>query len=111
MSAALTLESTALFSIYPIKLGFLATNFLIASLFVTSLGGSPCPVKISFDGTNFGFFEVNLEAGKRYQLTTDQPGRNLRADLLDEDGQFLNSQTIRFDQVLVQYFFQPISLL
>ena len=42
------------------------------------------------DGANFGLYEVQLEAGKRYQLTTDQPDKGLRADLLDEDGQFLD---------------------
>ncbi len=56
------------------------------------------------DGANFGLYEVQLEAGKRYQLTTDAPNKPLRADLLDEDGQFLTSQALVFDNVTVQYF-------
>lgn len=59
---------------------------------------------MTLDGVNFGLYLVNLEAGKRYQLMTDQPMKPLGADLLDVDGQFLTSQRIRFDQVEVQYF-------
>jgi hypothetical protein len=59
---------------------------------------------MKLDGENFGLYSVNLEAGKRYQLTTDQPDNFLRTDLLDDDGQFLTSQRIRFDKVEVQYF-------
>ena len=59
---------------------------------------------IKFDGVNFGLYGLDLIAGKRYQLTTDQPGVFLRADLLDEDGQFLVSQSLNFDKVNVQYF-------
>lgn len=60
---------------------------------------------LTLDGTDFSLYAVDLEAGKRYQLTTDEPeGTALRADLLDEDGTFLRSQAIRFDKVTVQYF-------
>ena len=59
---------------------------------------------LKLDGINFGLYSVNLEAGKRYVLMTDQPGNPLRADLLDDDGQFLISQRIQFDKVEVQYF-------
>ncbi len=59
---------------------------------------------LKLDGVNFGLYSMNLEAGKRYQLTTDEPNNFLRADLLDDDGQFLVSQRVRFDKVEVQYF-------
>lgn len=59
---------------------------------------------LKLDGVNFGLYSVNLEAGKRYQLTTDEPNNFLRADLLDDDGQFLVSQRVQFDKVEVQYF-------
>lgn len=62
------------------------------------------PITMQLDGTNFGFYSVDLEAGKRYQLTTDDPANPLRADLLDEDGQFLTSSGVRFDKTEVQYF-------
>lgn len=59
---------------------------------------------MKLDGTNFGLYSVNLQAGKRYELITDNPGNYLRADLLDEDGQFLISQAIYLGDVEVQYF-------
>jgi hypothetical protein len=59
---------------------------------------------MKLDGTNFGLYSVDLVAGKRYELVTDDPGNYLRADLLDDDGQFLTSQAIGFDKVLVHYF-------
>lgn len=59
---------------------------------------------LKLDGENFGIYSMNLEKGKRYVLTTDQPSKFLRADLLDEDGQFLVSRAIAFDNVEVQYF-------
>ena len=59
---------------------------------------------MKLDGENFGLFSVDLVAGKRYELMTDQPGSYLRVDLLDEDGQFLVSQAINFDKVGLQYF-------
>lgn len=59
---------------------------------------------LKLDGVNFGLYSVNLEAGKRYQLMTDQPGKAIRADLLDDDGQFLTSRGLAFDKVAVQYF-------
>jgi len=59
---------------------------------------------VNLDGENFGLYSVDLEAGKRYELMTDQPGNYLRVDLLDDDGQFLTSQGITFDKVNVQYF-------
>ena len=59
---------------------------------------------LKLDGQNFGLYAVNLEAGKRYELMTDQPDKSIRADLLDADGQFLVSQGLTFDKVEVQYF-------
>lgn len=59
---------------------------------------------MKLDGGNFGLYSVNLEAGKRYVLMSDDPDSFLRTDLLDDDGQFLISQRIRFDKVEVQYF-------
>ncbi len=59
---------------------------------------------MKLDGENFGLFSVILESGKRYQLMTDQPSHYLRADLLDDEGHFLNSQQIIFDKVELQYF-------
>ena len=62
------------------------------------------PTEMKLDGNNFGLYSVSLQAGKRYELITDQPGKPLRADLLDQDGQFLVSRGIVFDKVEVQYF-------
>lgn len=62
------------------------------------------PLEMRLDGENFGFYSVNLEAGKRYELMTDNPQLQLRADLLDDEGQFLRSQGLRFETVEVQYF-------
>lgn len=59
---------------------------------------------IKLDETSFGLYAVDLEAGKRYELMTSDPQLGIRADLLDDDGQFLVSQSIRFDKVEVQYF-------
>lgn len=59
---------------------------------------------IKLDETNFGLYAVELEAGKRYELMTSDPQLGIRADLLDDDGQFLVSQSIRFEKVEVQYF-------
>lgn len=59
---------------------------------------------ITLDGANFGLYEMNLEAGKRYEFLVDNVGLPLRVDLLDEDGQFLNSPRMRFDKVEVLYF-------
>ena len=59
---------------------------------------------LTLTGSNFGLFSVDLEAGKRYELITDGTDRYLWVDLLDEDGQFLRSQAITLDGVLVQYF-------
>lgn len=59
---------------------------------------------IQLDAATFGLYAVQLEAGKRYELMTSAPALGIRADLLDDDGQFLVSQRIRFDQVEVQYF-------
>lgn len=64
--------------------------------------GTPQTMKL--EGGNFGLYSVNLQEGKRYELITDEPGRALRTDLLDEDGQFLVSQAIYLDGVEVQYF-------
>jgi len=62
---------------------------------------------LNLDGQNFGLYSVNLEAGKRYELMTDNPGNFLEADLLDDDGQFLTSQAISFERVGLQYFTAP----
>jgi hypothetical protein len=59
---------------------------------------------MKLDGINFGLYSMDLVAGKRYELMTDQPNYFLRVDLLDDDGQFLVSQTINFDSVGLQYF-------
>jgi len=59
---------------------------------------------MKLDGENFGLYSINLEAGKRYQLMTDEPNKFLRADLLDDDGHFFTSQVIVFDKVELQYF-------
>lgn len=59
---------------------------------------------LKLDGQNFGLYAVNLEAGKRYELMTDQPNNPIRADLLDSDGLFLVSNGLKFDKVEVQYF-------
>ncbi len=59
---------------------------------------------MKLEGGNFGLYSVNLQEGKRYELITDELGLALRADLLDEDGQFLTSQVIYLDGVEVQYF-------
>ena len=59
---------------------------------------------MKLDGVNFGLYSMDLVAGKRYELMTDQPNYFLRVDLLDDDGQFLVSQTINFDSVGMQYF-------
>ena len=56
---------------------------------------------MKLDGGNFFLYTVNLVAGKRYELITDRPQR---ADLVDEDGTFLTSPSVFFDQVEVQYF-------
>jgi hypothetical protein len=70
----------------------------------------PSPYRLSsaetltLDGTNFGLYSVELEAGKRYQLLTDDAATPLRVDLLDEDGTFLQSQAVRFEKTTVQYF-------
>ena len=62
------------------------------------------PLTMTLDGQNFGFYSVDLEAGKRYQFVVDQPNNPLEVDLLDDDGQFLTSQSLAFDKVLVHYF-------
>ncbi|RYG31273.1 hypothetical protein EON81_23270, partial [bacterium] len=59
---------------------------------------------MTLDGTNFGLYSMDLEAGKRYQFLVDHPDFPLRLDLLDEDGQFLVSQGLTFEGVAVQYF-------
>ena len=59
---------------------------------------------LKLDGTNFGLYSVNLEAGKRYQFLVDNPGQPLRVDLLDDEGEFLVSQGLNFGEVAVQYF-------
>ena len=59
---------------------------------------------IKLDGDNFGLYSVDLEAGKRYELMTDHTELWLRADLLDDDGQFLSSNAMTFQTVIVQYF-------
>lgn len=70
----------------------------------------PAPYKLGeaklldLNGQNFGYYDVNLEAGKRYELIYDTAQYDLRADLLDEAGEFLTSQRIGFAKVEVQYF-------
>ncbi|RYG43555.1 hypothetical protein EON79_16750, partial [bacterium] len=59
---------------------------------------------MTLDGSNFGLYSMDLEAGKRYQFLVDHPEQPLRLDLLDEDGQFLVSQGLTFEGVAVQYF-------
>lgn len=61
---------------------------------------------LTFDGANFGLYAVNLEAGKRYELITDDPHEGLRTDLIDDEGGFLYGQVVPFGRVRVQYF-QP----
>ncbi len=58
---------------------------------------------INLDGTNFGLYSINLEAGKRYELIADDPAHPLSADLLDDDGGFLTSQKLSFDKVSTEY--------
>ena len=64
---------------------------------------------LNLDGQNFGLYSVNLDKGKRYELMTDLSQGGLEPDLLDDDGQFIQSQPIVFDKVEVQYFTAPAS--
>ena len=97
---------------------FPETDIFVARLTCDGFGGSgdfvmkrgsvtPTPYKLGsvktmmFKGDNFGLYAVDLEAGKRYQLTSDG---GIRADLLDDEGQFLISRAMMFDKVEVQYF-------
>lgn len=57
--------------------------------------------RFEFTGQNFGLYEVLLEAGKRYEFLADQ---YVQVDLIDDEGQFLQSQRISFDGVVVDYF-------
>jgi hypothetical protein len=59
---------------------------------------------MELNGQNFGLYSADLQAGKRYELVLDHPDWPLEVDLLDEDGQFLTSQFINFDNVQVHYF-------
>lgn len=60
---------------------------------------------MKLDGANFGLYDVNLEAGKRYELIYDlADSRYLRTDLLDDEGQFLTSTRLVFGSVVVEYF-------
>ncbi len=56
------------------------------------------------DGSNFGLFESELQAGVRYELIVDGATTPLRVDLLSQEGDFLTSQRVRFENVEVQYF-------
>ncbi|CAN5668166.1 hypothetical protein BH11ARM2_BH11ARM2_00550 [soil metagenome] len=62
---------------------------------------------LTLDGSNFGLYEVNLEAGKRYEFIVDHPDWQLGVDLIDDDGQFITSQGMNFEGVAVQYFVPP----
>ncbi|MBX3119478.1 MAG: hypothetical protein KF784_10455 [Fimbriimonadaceae bacterium] len=62
------------------------------------------PETFTFEGGKFGLYAVDLVAGKRYEFIVDQPGTQLRVDLLDDDGQFLRAQWLQFDKVQVHYF-------
>lgn len=64
--------------------------------------GSNLPFKL--EGNNFGLFEVNLEKGKRYELLTNQGDRRFSVDVLNDEGEFLRPQTIRFDGLCAGYF-------
>lgn len=60
---------------------------------------------LKLDGSNFGLYSANLEKGKRYLLTIDyDPANPTRVDLLDDEGQFLNSQSIEFEHAQQHYF-------
>ncbi len=59
---------------------------------------------IKFEGGKFGLFSADLVAGKRYEVVIDNAALGTRVDLLDDDGQFLVSQSLRFDSVVVHYF-------
>ena len=69
---------------------------------------SPFPLgavqTVDLDGRNFRLYSVDLEAGKRYQLVYDHPDHNLVLDMIDDEGQFVGSQSINFDSVAVRYF-------
>lgn len=56
---------------------------------------------LKLKGDDFGLYAADLIAGKRYQLVTD---RAIRTDVLDADGEFLTTQAIGLDKVIVQYF-------
>lgn len=59
---------------------------------------------LKLSGDDFGLYSFDLVAGKRYELLNDHSDSYLRADLLDDDGQFLVSNGVSFDKVDVQYF-------
>lgn len=59
---------------------------------------------IKFEGGKFGLFSADLIAGKRYEVVIDNAALGTRVDLLDDDGQFLVSQSLRFDNIVVHYF-------
>lgn len=59
---------------------------------------------VTMDGTNFQLMSVDLEAGKRYQLLTDETNQNFQIDILDDEGQFIGGQNVSFDNVRVRYF-------
>ncbi len=67
-----------------------------------SVLGAEQTIKLS--GEDFGLYSFDLIAGKRYELLNDRTDSYLRADLLDDDGQFLISNGVSFDKVDVQYF-------
>ena len=60
--------------------------------------------RVALSGQNYGLYEMNLEAGKRYALTISDPSRTTRVDLLDEEGRFLTSPVVTFERVAVYYF-------
>lgn len=62
------------------------------------------------DEKRFGLFEVELEAGKWYEFLHDTTGKPMvQVDLLDGEGNFLQSTNIQFDKMNRRFFRANIS--
>lgn len=59
---------------------------------------------MQIDGKGFSLFSVDLEAGKPYQLVKDRADKEMTIEILDDDGQRVQPQTMIFNNVIVRYF-------
>lgn len=65
---------------------------------------SAAPGTVKLTGENFGLYAVELKKGVRYEVVLEDQDSACSVDLLDDEGTFLSSPTIRFGAMRAFYF-------